>query len=173
MCNGHQDSSRTCWIYSIWNNRYLHQCLVYEMFCSFRQWNLSCTSLYFQKEWMTTGVFVLSYAEEQMYFWFVLTSEDLVLSVVLNTRYIIDKNTCLFFFFILVCMTWYCHVILQWSSEIAQEFPDVPFLLIGCKNDLRTDSAMFSTATKEMMEDADSVPRAKVRQYLLSPSLLG
>ncbi|XP_028413642.1 GTP-binding protein rhoA-like [Dendronephthya gigantea] len=54
----------------------------------------------------------------------------------------------------------------KWSSEITQEFPDTPFLLIGCKNDLRTDSAMFSTEipTDEMMEDADSVSRAKAEK---------
>ena len=54
------------------------------------------------------------------------------------------------------------NVIHKWSSEIIHEYPDVPFLLIGCKNDLRTDSSVFpASSNHDTTQEDESVSRVK------------
>ena len=59
--------------------------------------------------------------------------------------------------------------ILQWVPEISDACPGVPYLLIGCKNDLRTDAALqyYLTVPGQETEENDSISRAKV-QYSVS-----
>ena len=54
---------------------------------------------------------------------------------------------------------------LQWVQEIKEACPGTPYLLIGCKNDLRTDSALqfhLAVPGQEMDDNLDSVSRIKV-----------
>ena len=48
--------------------------------------------------------------------------------------------------------------------EISDACPGVPYLLIGCKNDLRSDAALqyYLTVPGQESEENDSVTRAKV-----------
>lgn len=48
--------------------------------------------------------------------------------------------------------------------EISDACPGVPYLLIGCKNDLRSDAALqyYLNVPGQESEDNDSVTRAKV-----------
>ena len=59
--------------------------------------------------------------------------------------------------------------------EVSHACPGVPYLLIGCKNDLRTDSALqfYLTVPGQGQEESDSISRMKVclsamRKYLAS-----
>ena len=53
----------------------------------------------------------------------------------------------------------------QWVPEIKGVCPGVPFLVIGCKNDLRTDSALqlYLTVPGQKSPEPDSVNKLKVR----------
>lgn len=55
--------------------------------------------------------------------------------------------------------------ILEWVPEISDACPGVPYLLIGCKNDLRTDSALqyYLTVPGHDSEENDSISRVKVK----------
>lgn len=48
--------------------------------------------------------------------------------------------------------------------EISDACPGVPYLLIGCKNDLRSDAALqyYLTVPGQESEENDSVTRVKV-----------
>ena len=48
--------------------------------------------------------------------------------------------------------------------EISDACPGAPYLLIGCKNDLRSDAALqyYLTVPGQESEENDSVTRAKV-----------
>lgn len=55
-------------------------------------------------------------------------------------------------------------VVDKWVQEIKEACPGTPYLLIGCKNDLRTDSALqfhLAVPGQEMDEHLDSVSRIK------------
>lgn len=54
-------------------------------------------------------------------------------------------------------------VINKWVPEISDACPGVPYLLIGCKNDLRTDSALqyYLTVPGHDSEENDSISRVK------------
>ncbi|KAK3749562.1 hypothetical protein QZH41_019707 [Actinostola sp. cb2023] len=54
-------------------------------------------------------------------------------------------------------------IIDKWVSEIKEECPGVPYLLVGCKNDLRTDSALqfYLTVPGDTSTEPDSVSRLK------------
>ncbi|XP_046849351.1 ras-like GTP-binding protein RHO [Xenia sp. Carnegie-2017] len=60
-------------------------------------------------------------------------------------------------------------VITKWSNEIKQEHPHIPFLLIGCKNDLRTESALENKDCQDSVSKikAESVSkRIRARSYV-------
>ena len=48
--------------------------------------------------------------------------------------------------------------------EVSNACPGVPYLLIGCKNDLRTDSALqlYLTVPGQETEESDSISRMRV-----------
>ena len=52
----------------------------------------------------------------------------------------------------------------QWIPEVKDVCPGVPYLLIGCKNDLRTDSSLqlYLTVPGQAFEEPDSVNRLQV-----------
>lgn len=54
-------------------------------------------------------------------------------------------------------------VVNKWVPEISDACPGVPYLLIGCKNDLRSDSALqyYLTVPGQEPEENDSVSRVK------------
>lgn len=54
-------------------------------------------------------------------------------------------------------------VVSKWMPEISDACPGVPYLLIGCKNDLRSDAALqyYLTVPGQESEENDSVTRAK------------
>lgn len=54
--------------------------------------------------------------------------------------------------------------IIQWVPEVSNACPGVPYLLIGCKNDLRTDSALqfYLTVPGQEPEESDSISRIQV-----------
>ncbi|XP_020904055.1 ras-like GTP-binding protein rhoA isoform X3 [Exaiptasia diaphana] len=54
-------------------------------------------------------------------------------------------------------------IIDKWVSEIKEECPGVPYLLVGCKNDLRTDSALqfYLTVPGDSTVEPDSIGRLK------------
>ncbi|XP_078373363.1 uncharacterized protein LOC144656974 isoform X2 [Oculina patagonica] len=52
-------------------------------------------------------------------------------------------------------------VVNKWVPEVSHACPGVPYLLIGCKNDLRTDSALqfYLTVPGQGPEESDSISR--------------
>lgn len=54
--------------------------------------------------------------------------------------------------------------VIQWVPEVSKACPGVPYLLIGCKNDLRTDSALqfYLTVPGQEPEESDSISRIQV-----------
>lgn len=52
-------------------------------------------------------------------------------------------------------------VVNKWVPEVSNACPGVPYLLIGCKNDLRTDSALqfYLTVPGQEPEESDSISR--------------
>ena len=54
--------------------------------------------------------------------------------------------------------------VIQWVPEVSNACPGVPYLLIGCKNDLRTDSALqfYLTVPGQEPEESDSISRIQV-----------
>ena len=54
--------------------------------------------------------------------------------------------------------------VIQWVPEVSNACPGVPYLLIGCKNDLRTDSALqlHLTVPGQEPEESDSISRMQV-----------
>jgi len=54
--------------------------------------------------------------------------------------------------------------VIQWVPEVNSACPGVPYLLIGCKNDLRTDSALqfYLTVPGQEPDEGDSISRMRV-----------
>lgn len=54
-------------------------------------------------------------------------------------------------------------VVNKWVPEVSHACPGVPYLLIGCKNDLRTDSALqfYLTVPGQEPEESDSISRVQ------------
>ncbi|XP_031558882.1 GTP-binding protein RHO1-like [Actinia tenebrosa] len=55
------------------------------------------------------------------------------------------------------------NIVSKWVKEIKEECPGVPYLLVGCKNDLRTDSALqfYLTVPGDSSSEPDSISRIK------------